>query len=211
MLAVQADGAEITTLEGLAKNGNIGLLQNNLWKKHGIQCNFCTPGIIMSLTDLMRRNPNPDDAEIRHWLEGGLCRCTGYENVTSAAKNFVIASRSPVKMIIDTPGKLMFESRVKLILAGDADRLVEEHYSEDAVLVSFETIVRGREALRTHFRNYLKNVRIEEVISTDRFTETENSFFYEATARTNYGIGRVFDAYYLREGKIIYHFTGTIS
>ena len=91
------------------------------------------------------------------------------------------------------------------------DRLVDEHYNEDAVLVSFEFVVKGREALKAHFRNFVKWVKIKEVLSTDHFTETENSFFYEATAVTNYGVGRVYDAYHLRDDKIAYHFTGTIK
>jgi hypothetical protein len=113
-------------------------------------------------------------------------------------------------MIIDTPRKQMYENRVKLLIAGDVERLVEEHYNEDAVLVSFEFTVKGHQALKAHFKNFIKWVKIKEVLSTDQFTETENSFFYEATAVTNYGVGRVYDAYHLRDGKIEYHFTGVI-
>ena len=211
MLAVQADGADITTIEGLAPDGLLNSLQEGFWEKHGVQCGFCTPGMVMSMTDLLSRNPYPDDAEIRLWLEGNLCRCTGYQNAVEAVKYAIQKTNSPVKMIVDTPGKRLYESRVKLLIAGEADRLVDEHYHDDAVLVSFEFIVRGKEALRAHFRNYMKWVKIKEVISTDHFTETADSFFYEATALTNYGVGRVFDAYHLREGKIVYHFTGTIK
>jgi carbon-monoxide dehydrogenase small subunit len=85
-LAVQVDGAEITTIEGLAQNGALHPLQEGFWEKHGLQCGFCTPGMIMSAADLLRQNPNPSDEEIRHGLEGNLCRCTGYENIVRAVR-----------------------------------------------------------------------------------------------------------------------------
>jgi len=78
VLAAQADGSEITTIEGLAKNGALHPVQQGFWEKHGLQCGFCTPGMIMTAVDLLQRNPNPTEAEIRHGLEGNLCRCTGY-------------------------------------------------------------------------------------------------------------------------------------
>lgn len=84
MLAVQADGAEITTIEGLAQNGQLHPLQEGFWEKHGLQCGFCTPGVILSAYDLLQQNPNPTDEEVRHGLEGNLCRCTGYENIVRA-------------------------------------------------------------------------------------------------------------------------------
>jgi hypothetical protein len=185
-------------------------LQEGFWETQGLQCGFCTPGMVMSLTDLLQRNPEPDEAEIRTWLDGNLCRCTGYQNVVRAVQYAVKKNSSAVKMIIDSPRKQMYENRVKLLIAGDVERLVEEHYNEDAVLVSFEFTVKGHQALKAHFKNFIKWVKIKEVLSTDQFTETENSFFYEATAVTNYGVGRVYDAYHLRDGKIEYHFTGVI-
>ena len=118
---------------------------------------------------------------------------------------------SPVQIIADTPRKKMYEDRVRLLIAGDIDRLVDEHYCEDAVLVSFKSVVRGRQALKEHFRNFVKGVQLKEVLSTDHFVETDSSFYYEATARTNYGVGRVYDCYYLRDDKIGYHFTGSIK
>ena len=84
MLAVQADGAEVTTIEGLAKNGQLHALQEGFWEKHGLQCGFCTPGMIMSTYDLLSRNPNPDEHEIRHALHGNLCRCTGYQHIVKS-------------------------------------------------------------------------------------------------------------------------------
>ena len=84
LLAVQADGAEIRTIEGVATNGSLHPLQEGFREKHGLQCGFCTPGIIMTAMDLLSRNPSPTDAEIRHGLEGNFCRCTGYENIVKA-------------------------------------------------------------------------------------------------------------------------------
>ncbi len=86
VLAVQADGATITTIEGLARNGELHPLQEGFWAKHGLQCGFCTPGMIMAAADLLRHYPNPTDDEIRHGLEGNLCRCTGYENIVQAVR-----------------------------------------------------------------------------------------------------------------------------
>jgi aerobic carbon-monoxide dehydrogenase small subunit len=86
VLAVQADGAEVTTIEGLAPADGLHPLQAAFWENHGLQCGFCTPGMIMAAADLLRRNPNPSDEEIRHGLEGNLCRCTGYHNIVEAVK-----------------------------------------------------------------------------------------------------------------------------
>ncbi|ABY36653.1 MAG TPA: (2Fe-2S)-binding protein [Chloroflexus aurantiacus] len=85
-LAVQCDGAEITTIEGLAQDVQLHPLQEGFWEKHGLQCGFCTPGMIMAAADLLKRNPNPSEEEIRHGLEGNLCRCTGYENIVRAVR-----------------------------------------------------------------------------------------------------------------------------
>jgi len=86
VLAVQADGSSITTIEGLAHDGKLHPVQQGFWEKHGLQCGFCTPGMIMTATDLLRRNPHPTEEEIRHGLEGNLCRCTGYHNIVAAVK-----------------------------------------------------------------------------------------------------------------------------
>lgn len=87
LLAVQADGAEITTVEGLATNGDLHAVQEGFWEEHGLQCGFCTPGFLMATVQLLERNPDPDDAEIRHALEGNLCRCTGYQHIVNAVQN----------------------------------------------------------------------------------------------------------------------------
>ena len=86
VLAVQADGANITTIEGLAKNGKLHPIQEAFWEKHGLQCGFCTPGMILTACDLLENNPRPSEAEIRAGLEGNLCRCTGYQNIVAAVK-----------------------------------------------------------------------------------------------------------------------------
>ena len=87
VLAVQADGAEITTIEGLAKDGELHALQQAFWDKHGLQCGFCTPGMILTACELLERNPNPSDDEVRHGIEGNLCRCTGYQNIVTAVQD----------------------------------------------------------------------------------------------------------------------------
>ena len=92
VLAAQADGAHVTTIEGLATDGVLHPLQDAFWEKHGLQCGFCTPGMIMAAADLLARNPNPTDEEIRHGLEGNLCRCTGYENIVRAVRHAAKAS-----------------------------------------------------------------------------------------------------------------------
>ena len=84
ILAVQADGAKILTIEGLAKDGQLHPIQEGFWEEHGLQCGFCTPGMIMQARQILQRNANPSDAEIRHGLEGNLCRCTGYHNIVKA-------------------------------------------------------------------------------------------------------------------------------
>lgn len=85
VLAVRADGSKVTTIEGLAKkNGELHPLQDAFWEKHGLQCGFCTPGMIMSAYDLLSNNPSPTENEIREGMAGNLCRCTGYHNIVKA-------------------------------------------------------------------------------------------------------------------------------
>ena len=86
VLAVQADGSSVTTIEGLARSGELHPLQAAFSKEHALQCGFCTPGMILSAADLLARRPDPSDTEIRHALDGNLCRCTGYVNIVSAVK-----------------------------------------------------------------------------------------------------------------------------
>ena len=87
VLAVQADGAEITTVEGLAQNGQYHPVQQGFWDQHGLQCGFCTPGMMMAAACLIKDNPNPTDEQIREQLEGNLCRCTGYQNIVAAVRS----------------------------------------------------------------------------------------------------------------------------
>ncbi|EFO81975.1 (2Fe-2S)-binding domain protein [Oscillochloris trichoides DG-6] len=94
-LAVQCDGAEITTIEGLAPEGTLHPLQEAFWELHGLQCGYCTPGMIMSAADLLAKNPHPTPSEIRHGLEGNLCRCTGYENIVRAVSSAAEKMGSP--------------------------------------------------------------------------------------------------------------------
>ncbi len=86
LLAVQADGSEITTVEGLASNGDLHPIQEGFWEMHGLQCGFCTPGFLMASLQLLERNPDPSEEEIRHELEGNYCRCTGYHNIVRAIR-----------------------------------------------------------------------------------------------------------------------------
>ena len=84
--AADIDGSKITTIEGLTKNGKMHPMQEAFKKHHGLQCGFCTPGMVMSAIDLLKNNKNPNDREIRDWLEGNICRCTGYQNIVAAVK-----------------------------------------------------------------------------------------------------------------------------
>ena len=86
MFAVQADGAAVVTVEGLAKNGELHPIQRAFAKEHGLQCGFCTPGLMITAVDFLERNASPSDAEIRHAIEGNLCRCTGYNNIVNAIR-----------------------------------------------------------------------------------------------------------------------------
>lgn len=86
MLAVQAEGTALRTIEGIARDGRLHPMQEAFREHHGLQCGFCTPGMIMSALDLVRRNPDPDEREVREWLEGNFCRCTGYQNIVAAIR-----------------------------------------------------------------------------------------------------------------------------
>lgn len=86
MFAVQADGHDVLTVEGLATDGKLDSLQEAFWNEHGLQCGFCTPGMLMTARQLLADNPNPSEPEIRHGLEGNLCRCTGYQHIVNAVK-----------------------------------------------------------------------------------------------------------------------------
>ena len=94
MLAVQADGSNVQTIEGLANGTQLHPLQTAFWEKHGLQCGFCTPGMIMAASDLLQRTPDPSDDEIRHAIEGNYCRCTGYQNIVAAIREAAATIRA---------------------------------------------------------------------------------------------------------------------
>jgi aerobic carbon-monoxide dehydrogenase small subunit len=91
VLAVQADGTKVTTIEGIAQGDELHPLQEAFWENHGLQCGYCTPGMIMAAADLLARNPDPSEDEVRHGLEGNLCRCTGYQNIVKAVQHAAAA------------------------------------------------------------------------------------------------------------------------
>lgn len=94
MFAVQAGGSAVTTIEGIGSQQDLHPMQEAFWTQHGLQCGFCTPGMIMAAVDLIKRNPNPSDAEIRLGIEGNICRCTGYENIVKAVTVAAAAVRT---------------------------------------------------------------------------------------------------------------------
>ena len=96
VLAVQADGRKITTVEGLAVGDQLHPIQEGFWEEHGLQCGFCTPGMIMCSHDLLERHPNPSDSDIREGINGNLCRCTGYQHIVAAVKNAARKMSTPV-------------------------------------------------------------------------------------------------------------------
>ena len=110
-LAVQCEGQEITTIEGIGTLDALHPLQTAFWEKHGLQCGFCTPGVILAAADLLAQNPDPDEHEIRHALEGNYCRCTGYQNIVAAVQAAAEAMRAaraarpapPISQPADTP------------------------------------------------------------------------------------------------------------
>lgn len=110
-----------------------------------------------------------------------------------------------------TSGRTFYDKQIRLLEAHDVDTLVNEQYHDDASLVSFDATLSGRDALRKHFHEYLRNLGSLEVLSTDRFTETDDAIFFEATVRTDHGIARVYDVFMLRGERATHHFTGVIS
>lgn len=110
----------------------------------------------------------------------------------------------------ESVGREFYDRHVQYLVNHDTDRLIDEHYNENAVLVSHDGIVRGREALKQHFKGYLEMLGDLEVLSTDKFTETGDSILFEATVNSQLGQARVYDAFVLRDLKIDYHFTGVM-
>jgi carbon-monoxide dehydrogenase small subunit len=102
VLAVQADGCEVTTIEGLANEETLHPIQEGFWEKHGLQCGFCTPGMIMASYQLLKNNPTPTEAEIRQGLEGNICRCTGYQNIVRAVQDASERMQTSAKTPVST-------------------------------------------------------------------------------------------------------------
>ena len=94
LLGVQADGMELTTIEGLSSNGDLHPLQQAFHEQHGLQCGYCTPGMLMAAASLLAQNPDPSESEIRHALEGNLCRCTGYQNIVAAVHTAAVGAEA---------------------------------------------------------------------------------------------------------------------
>jgi carbon-monoxide dehydrogenase small subunit len=111
VLAVQADGAAVTTIEGMETDGELHPLQEAFWNKHGLQCGYCTPGMIMAAADLLQRNPDPSEEEVRHGLEGNLCRCTGYHNIVQAVLE---AAKAPAGETVGAPPPPKPEAREEI-------------------------------------------------------------------------------------------------
>lgn len=127
-------------------------------------------------------------------------------------ENTTTAAGSNTAELTDTSvGREFYDRQVQYLLERDTDRLIDEHYNENATLISHDGVVRGREALKQHFRGYLEMLGDFEVLSTDKFTETGDSILFEATVNSHFGQARVYDAFVLRDLKIDYHFTGVMS
>ena len=107
-----------------------------------------------------------------------------------------------------TPGQRFYEEQLKYLAAGDIDGLVENHYAEDGSIIAFDFVVRGRAALKQHFHRYMEMLGYIKLISTEKFRETEDSIFFEATVETKLGVVRVYDAFVLKDSKATHHFTG---
>jgi len=93
VLAAQTDGSQITTIEGVSKGGELTPLQTSLWENHAVQCGYCTPGMVLSLTDLLNHNPHPNQAEIRRWMDGNMCRCGVYQNAVRAVESLTTQTK----------------------------------------------------------------------------------------------------------------------
>ena len=111
-------------------------------------------------------------------------------------------------MADDSPKRQFYEAQIRYLVAGDVESLIDNQYTDDATLVSFDNQIKGNAALKEYFKGYLQMLGNLEVVSTDKFVETEDSLFFEATVNTNFGQAKVFDAWVLRDGKISHHFTG---
>jgi aerobic carbon-monoxide dehydrogenase small subunit len=208
LLGVQADGGDVTTVEGLSAPGTMNPLQTAFQNAHAVQCGYCTPGMLMSLTDLLARTPHPNEGDIRAWLAGNLCRCTGYENVVRAVQAAVRMSDSPSHQLPDSPHRLLYDRLLTAIAAGDAEALVTACFHDDAVTTTFEGIHAGRDALVAFYRRYLSDHAAVRLIATERFLEFGDQIYVEALLDTPEGPRHTYQAYVVRDGKITHQFAG---
>lgn len=111
-------------------------------------------------------------------------------------------------MVDESPKRQFYEAQIRYLVAGDVEGLIDNQYTDDATLVSFDNQIHGNAALKEYFKGYLEMLGKLEVVSTDKFVETDDSLFFEATVNTNFGQAKVFDAWVLRDGRISHHFTG---
>ncbi len=207
LLGVQADGSRITTIEGVSEPGHLDPLQAGFQAMHAVQCGFCTPGMIMSLTDLMARRPDASDDEVRVWLDGNLCRCTGYENVVRAFAAARSIAANPAHMLSDSPLKRLYEGHVVRVWSRDAV-VVGEGYAADAVLTTFDGVVVGRPDIVGFYRDYFERHPHVDLASTDRFIEADDAFYVETTVRVDGALTHVYNSYVVRDGLIAHQFAG---
>ena len=147
VLAVQADGSEVTTIEGLAQNEQLHPLQEGFWEQHGLQCGFCTPGMIVAAYDLLRQNPNPTDDEVRHGLEGNLCRCTGYHNIVKAVQYGAAKMRGEQPAVhYGGNGQVLQDPTAQTDGESVGERYIEEVAGEEQGPHTPETVVGSPEA-----------------------------------------------------------------
>ena len=205
LLAAQADGSQITTIEGMSELGHMNALQAGFQAMHAVQCGFCTPGMIMSLSDLLQRNPDASEPQVRDWLSGNLCRCTGYENVVRAVEAARSIAQNPAKILADTPMKTLYEQQILAMQSGDVGAWAD-FFSDDAILTTFEGVYSGREALKSYFEGYLGQHRNVEVLATDKFIEAPNAFYVEATVRVDGKVTHIYNGFVVQSGKITHQF-----
>jgi carbon-monoxide dehydrogenase small subunit len=207
LLGVQATDSDITTVEGIAPIGHLDALQAGFQAMHAVQCGFCTPGMLVSLGDLMARQPDATDADVRQWLAGNLCRCTGYENVVRAFAAARSIAASPAHQLPDTAHKVFYDRHLQRVLERDPDA-VGEDYTADAVLTTFEGVHAGRAAIVAFYRDYFGRHFEVEIMSTDRFVEMDDAFYVEATVRSGGTTNHVYNSFVIRDGQIDRQFAG---
>lgn len=207
LLGVQADGSAITTIEGVSEPGHLGPLQAGFQAMHAVQCGFCTPGMIMSLGDLMARRSDATDDEVRTWLAGNLCRCTGYENVVRAFTAARSIAANPAHILSDSILKELYERHLGRVASREPGTVAED-YSEDAVLTTFDGVISGRDRIVDWYRDYFARHAQVDLLSTDRFVEAADAFYVESTVRVEGAMTHVYNSFVVRDGLITHQFAG---